>query len=273
LNIMLNLHDPKDRLRALVRLRGREAGEVWQWFEGILYGRADGEVLKPICGFTSVLCVRYETPQDGVYKFAQRESNHYTDLATKRPIGEVKNPYTGKTNIAVGYLSPKWSFHLSGAGVAVASNPDAISGRVSPFENDGVEIWATESRANDFGSGISEEEFPEAYAGKVRRSADVACYRANAAAVCDPTIPFVRASMDFVADTPWVLWMMMGKSPGHMVWIGQGTKFEQVTDLPADIAARVEQVHPGFLADPWGMKATAYSTVKQMRDLRAAGKI
>jgi Protein of unknown function (DUF1838) len=271
---MLNLSDPNDRLRALVRLRGRENGEVWQWFEGILYGRAEGEVLKPICGFTSVLCVRYEPPENGVYKFAQRESNHYTDLATKQPIGEVKNPYTGKTNIAVGYVSPKWSFHLSAAGVAMAANPETIVGRVSPtFEDDGLEVWATESRANDFGSGISEEEFPEAYAGKVRKSADVASYRAAKTAICDPSIPFVRASMDFVADTPWTLWMMMGKSAGHMVWIGQGTKFERVDELPGYISHRVEQVHPGFLADPWGMKATAYSTVKQMRELRAAGRI
>ena len=247
---------------------------MWQWFEGIVYGRAEGEVLRPICGFTSVLCVRYEPPENGVYKFAQRESNHYTDLTSKQPIGEVKNPYTGKTNIAVGYVSPKWSFRLSTNGVAMAANPETIVGRVAEhFESDGDEMWATESRANDFGSGISEEEFPEAYAGKVRKSADVACYRAKQNLMCDLSVPFVRASMDFVADTPWTLWMMMGKSTGHMVWIGQGTKFETVGELPSVISARVEQVHPGFLADPWGMKATAYSTVKQMRDLRAAGKI
>jgi len=271
---MLDLNNPDDRLRALVRLRGREDGEVWQCFERILYGRAEGQVPKAICGFTSVLCVRYDTPDKGVYKFAQRESNHYTDLATKQPIGEVKNPYTGKTNIAIGYVSPEWKFHLSSAGVAMLPKTDVIVGRISPaFESDGTDIWATESRANEFGAGISETEFPEAYAGAIRRSADVACYRANKAAICDTSIPFVRAITDFVADTPWTLWMMMGKSPGHMVWIGQGTKFETRGELPASVAARVEQVHPGFLADPWGMKVTTYLTVTQMRALRAAGKI
>ncbi|MDX2222328.1 MAG: DUF1838 family protein [Rhodospirillaceae bacterium] len=271
---MIDLNVAMDRLRALVRLRGREDGEAWQWFEGILYGRAEGDVLRAICGFTSVLCVRYEAADHGVYRFAQRESNHYTDLATGRPIGDVRNPYTGKTNIAVGYVSPKFKFQMSQAGVATAAEPERITGHIpSSFSSDGRDIWTTESRANEFGAGIAEEEFPEAYAGPVRKSADVATYRADRAAILDPSVPFVRASLQFVADTPWVLWMMMGRSPGHMMWIGQGTKFETRAELPADVCARVEQVHPGFLADPWGLKATAYSTVRQLRDLRAAGRI
>jgi hypothetical protein len=218
--------------------------------------------------------VRYEPPNDGVYKFAQRESNHYTDLLTRRPIGEVPNPYTGKTNIAVGYVSPKWSFLLSSAGVAMAANPENIIGEIPHhFDSDGTDVWATEARTNEFGSGISEDEFPEAYAGKIRKSSDVATYRAHLRTLRDAATSFVPASLSFVADTPWTLWMMMGKAHGHMTWVGQGQKFETMGHLPSDVRQRIEQVHPGFLADPWGMKATQFSTVKQLRDLKAAGKI
>ena len=271
---MLNLETPADRLRALVRLRGREEGDVWQWFQGLIYGRADGEVLRAVCGFTAVLCVRYEAAVDGVYSFVQRESNHYTDLSTGEPVGEIRNPYTGKTNIAVGYVSPRFAFRLSAAGVASSVAPDKIVGTIArDFVSDATDIWTSESRANEYGAGISEEEFPEAYAGKVRRSADVATYRARKAAILDPSVPFVPSSLDFVADTPWMLWMMMGRTPGHMVWVGQGSKFATMPELPDDVKRRVEMVHPTFLADPWAIKPTAYLTALQMRALRAAGKI
>lgn len=278
MNRYLDPHSRTDLLRILVRLRGAETGESWLWYQGVLHGRPAGDVLRPVCGFTSVLCLRYTPLEDGSgYRFVQRESNHYYSLETGKPIGAITNPWTGKEVVAVGYVSPPWSHRYAVEGTFPETAPGSFTttanGTPWPLETDGQDWWATESRVNEMGAGIDRETFPDAWAGDVRRSADVATYRAHKDLLLDPDVEFVPASLTVVSDTPWVLWLLMGQEPGHMTWYGAGSKVRQVHEIPGTIRDRVEEVHPGFLDDPWGIDGAPFASATQLRQLRAQGRI
>lgn len=270
----LDLTSAEDRLRALVRLRGHETAPVWLWFDGVIYGRAPDDPLRPLFGFTAILAVRYRRLEDGSFAFEQRESNHYVNLTDGAVLGDWENPYTQRKTVAVGYVSPLLGYRMDLQGTYPLRNPTELHGAFAPqLADDGVEVWSTERRANEFPAGVTEDEFPDAYTGAIRKSADVATYRARLADVVNVDQPFVYASTTITADTPWLLWMLMGRRPGHVIWIGSGAKAPTLAAVPQDVTTRVEQAHPGFLADPWDFDRTPFSSAAQMRRLRAEGRM
>lgn len=263
-----------EALDAMVRLRGRRKGELWFWLQGDVFGRMPEETLRPLVGFCSVLRMRYRPDPERGYRFEQRESAHFYDVATGEPLGEFANPYTGKTNIAVAYVSPRFEFRLDESGVYAGRRFDQLQGTVPRgLETDGRDVWTTEVRYNEYRTGLPEDEFPEVFVDEIRRSKDIATYRAPIASVADAAIEIVPAAVSFVADLPWLQWMLMGRRAGHAFWYGQGSKCAERSQIPPAVTQRVDRIHPGFLDDPWGIDGEPYGTVYQMRRLRRAGKI
>lgn len=273
----LNLENPIDRLRAMVRLRGADGQGCWLWFGGTVYGRPPDEAIEPLFGFHSILWMVYEPDGEDGYVFRQRESCHFTDLATSNTGDRFTNPYTGAVNPMIGYVSPIFAFRFYGDGTAPygkGKTPLRESRLIPDLEQAGDDIWTTEWRRNEFMTAPRNDEFPDASpGGKSRKSVDLATYRAAASDVLDLSQNFVSAQLTFSADIPWIQWMFMGDRPGHMMWMGMGLKTDQIGGLPDGLRRRVDQVHPGFLEDPFGMDATPYGTIAQMRKLKDQGKL
>lgn len=273
----LNLENPTDRLRAMVRLRGAEEQGCWLWFGGTVFGRPPTEAIEPLFGFHSVLWMTYTLDEDAGYVFRQRESCHFTDLLTGTAAGHFSNPYTGAANPMIGYVSPIFAFRFYGDGTAPfgkGKTPLRESRLMPDLEQGGDDLWTTEWRRNEFMTAPRTDEFPDATpGGKSRKSVDLATYRAAAAEVLDLSQDFVPAQLTFLADIPWIQWMFMGDRPGNMLWSGTGLKTSSLSDLPEVLRGRVEAVHPGFLDDPFGMDATPYGTIAQMRKLKDEGKL
>lgn len=263
-----------DPLTVAVRLRGRLEGGLWVWIQGDVFGRRPEETLRPLAGFCSVLRMRYRPVGERGYVFEQRESAHFYDVATGEILEEFANPYTGATNVAVGYVSPRFEFRIDADGVYFGEGLDVRQGGIPRgIETDGTDVWTTEIRANEYPTGLRHKEFPEAFASEIRRSRDIATYRARIARVIDDELGIVPARVSFLADVPWLQWMLMGKVPGHAFWYGQGSKCADWRQMPASLSERVQRIHPGFLEDPWGLDGRPYGTLYQMRRLREAGRI
>lgn len=273
----LDLNTLNDRLRAIVRLRGHENGGCWLWFGGTVFGRPPNEALQPLFGFHSVLWMTYAPDEDGGYVFRQRESCHFTDLQTGAPGERFDNPYTGQDNPMIGYVSPIFAFRFYADGTAPfgkGKTPLRESRLCPDLQDGGGDLWTTEWRSNEFMTAPRNEEFPGATpGGRSRKSVDLATYRAPAKDLLDDGQVFVPAQLTFIADIPWIQWMFMGDREGHMVWSGTGLKTDTRSDLPETLRASVEQEHPGFLDDPFGMDATPFGTIAQMRRLKEEGKL
>lgn len=270
---LLDLEDPVDRLRAIVRLRGAEETPYWLLIEGHVYGRGADAILQPLFKFTSLLRMQYQRIDQTRFAFQQRESAHYIDLESGEPIGEFHNPYNSVANIAVGYVSPTFKYHFDLNGTRSATGSDHHGDLPHQLTAQGEYLQTTERRFLSYPTSLDLSVFPEASRSNVRHSVDIATYRAPSVQVLDPSHEFVGAAVDFVADTEWPFWMFMGDRPGNVWWLGHGTKLRTAEELPSDLVRRVELVHPGFIADPWGLDGTPYRTDFQMLELRKKGKI
>lgn len=269
----LDLANPAHRLRAMIRLRGAEEFPFWMLIEGDVYGRDPASTMTPLFKFTALLRLRYTRLDDNTYEFQQRESSHYTNLETGEPIGEFHNPYKDETNVAVGYVSPLFTYRFGLNGTSSPSRPDHMGDLPHQLTQLGGYLQTTERRFLSYPTRLDLEMFPEAARSTTRHSVDIATFRAPFEMVTDLSRDLVSSAIDFVADTEWPFWMFMGERPGNAWWLGHGAKLRERGDLPADVVRRVEQVHPGFLDDPWGLDATPYKTDYQMEQLRKAGII
>lgn len=269
----LDLTDPANRLRAMVRLRGAEDMPFWILIEGTVYGRDPDSTLKPLFGFTSLLRLQYERESETSFVFQQRESAHYTHIDSGEPVGEFHNPYQDRSNHAIGYVSPLLRYRFDLNGTRPIAKSDHMGDLPHQLSESGGYLQTTERRFLSYPSSLDLEKFPLASNSTTRRSVDIATYRAPVGDVTDLSKDFVPAAIDFVADTEWPYWMFMGDHPGNAWWLGHGAKLRDISELAPETAQRIEHVHPGFLADPFGMDGSSYRTDVQMLRLREAGVI
>lgn len=269
----LDISNPIDRLRSMVRLRGAEAIPFWMLIAGEVFGKEQNALPKPLYGFTSLLRIQYERASDTHFTFKQRESMHYTNLETGEILGEFHNPYKDETNIGIGYVSPLFHYRYDLRGTTSDAQPDHRGDLPEQLTERGGFLQTSERRSLDYPSSIDLAKFPEASRSSTRYSLDISTYRAPRAEVLDPSNDLAHSQINFMADTEWPYWMFMGDRPGSTFFYGNGEKYRENCDLPADVAERVQKVHPGFLDDPWNIDRTPFRTDVQMDRLRAAGKI
>jgi hypothetical protein len=265
---------PPHGLRDFMRMFSGLSGEVCLTNEGTIYGRPAGELPRPLFGYRSAVIIRTREIDAGVFRTEQREAMHYVDLASGDPLQSFANPYNGEVQIPVGYVSPLNVYFFDRTGSYSRQLPEQRAGQLHlDWRADNDTVWVSESRYNVFPSGVTEAEFPRAYSGPERRSVDILTYRAAARDLANRRLESILAEVSMLSDTPWPLWMMMGRQPGSVLWQGFGRKYRSFAALPRRFAAATEQVYPRFLADPWAFPEREFSTAAQLRRLRAQGKI
>lgn len=240
--------------------------------EGLIYGKVDGELPRPLFGFVSIVEVRAKEVEPGLWRSEQKEAAAFLDMTTRMPIKTLRNPYTDEQNYVLGYVSPVnvYFFDKTGSGFRERPKPGQTS---RMWRSSATDIWVTESRYNHFPSSITEAEFPRSYAGPIRHSVDILTYRARAADFANARLGNVPGTLTMVSDTPWPLWMLMGKRGGSAIYHGSGQKYRRLADLPDITRRAVDAAYPGFLDDPWEFQSEPWGTAAQMRRLRAEGRM
>ena len=265
---------PEESLRQFMRLFSGLAGVVCLTNEGIIHGQPVDDVARPLFGFRSALMIRTTEIEPNVFRTEQREAMHYADLETGAPLESWRSPYLGETLIPVGFVSPLNVYFFDITGSYARELPAQRSGRkFLDWRATDTEVWVTESRFNSFPSGITEEEFPRAYSGPLRKSVDILTYTASQREFADTRRNTVMSQVQMISDTPWPFWMMMGRRPGNVLWNGIGKKYASFAALPDRFREATEQVFPKFLADPWAFPEREFSTVAQLKRLKAAGRL
>jgi len=263
---------PEDRLRGFMRLFAGLHGSCVFTNEGIIYGKVEGQMAKPLYGFLAVLEVRVAEVQPGIFRSEQKEALVCTDLTTRMPLKTFINPYTSERLTPVGYVSPNNVYFFDVTGSYARELPAKRSGlKQLDWRSSASDIWVTESRFNSFPSSITEEEFPRAFSGAVRYSVDILTYRAKTSDFANAKLTSVPSTLTMMSDTPWPLWLMMAKRPGGVIWHGFGQKYARMSDLPDANRRAVNAAYPGFLADPWAFSNAEWGTAAQLRRLRAEG--
>jgi hypothetical protein len=110
-------------------------------------------------------------------------------------------------------------------------------------------------------------EYPLETSGEKLNVASSSTLKAKWSQIVDPTVFAAPAEFSYTATSDWLPWMLMGQSPGFVVWHEVGRKYFSIDELPADAVAKVRQVHPGWFnrPDPWPEFTNMYFQYKEQR--------
>jgi hypothetical protein len=229
-----DLDDPLVNLHGFMKLHGSldEVDCPW-WYTGIIYAQQEKTAPKALFRFEGCEINRYRpNPSGDGYIQSGRTLTFFRDLETEKMIDSWKNPYTGKT------VTPKSNtlggddgFYLSTNGLRFKSQLGKVPDK--PLKLNwyamGDMVWLIKDR------GLAEMPQPwlecSSTFGWVKEFAD-------------PKVKTAAAWFSSTYLAPWLPWMEMGDTPGHVVWHAAGRKLRSVDDLPAEYLARARKDAP-----------------------------
>ncbi|MDX2141964.1 MAG: DUF1838 family protein [Rhodospirillaceae bacterium] len=229
-----NLDDPLVNLHGFMKMYGslEEVDCPW-WYTGIIYGQQEKTAPKPLFRFEGCEINRYRpNPNGDGYIQSGRTLTFFRDLETEKMIDTWVNPYTGKTNaVRSNLLGGDDNFLLSVNGLRFKTQIGTVPDKPLRLHWSalGDMIWLIKDR------GLA--EMPQPWL----ECSSTFCPIKEFA---DPNLK--RAESLFASSyvAPWLPWMEMGDTPGHVVWHAAGRKLKSVEDLPPEYLARARKDAP-----------------------------
>jgi hypothetical protein len=239
----LDLADPHDRLRALVKARGDLTGAIatW-WLTGTMHLVAGSEIAL-LCGFESASVLRLAPRSDQNFDLTLTELPFYVDSNDGSTPERVTNPITGAECEPRREPSRMPRVPLTTNGITAPEGspiPLTIRARTFPAEVAGGEVYlkdeshATVEGAGEGGFFVQEQMI----------------FSAGLDDLQDPDTTSVAARIHVQMMMSPMDWL--GMSADDAIVVGQmtGHKLGSVRDLPASFVERARQFAPAFLDDP-----------------------
>ncbi|MCU0761142.1 MAG: DUF1838 domain-containing protein [Steroidobacteraceae bacterium] len=250
----LPVDDPGFALRAWARLNGDPAGRTtWSVHGGMVYGflpQGDDVTLaafaRRLYQYRACVVRRMRFERDGALRLRTRAWTWYADADTGALHREFVNPYTGRRVHCPPRMSPV------GEQVMTREGPPPGAPRPFPAESSldgrpmrldyavmGPHVWARREQFSRFRP-------PDATWFKLE--ADMVTHAARLDELLAPGLDHVANTMAHNLVAEWQTWMEMHGTPGHILFVGQGTTVFRPADLPAPVQAAIEAEFPGTLA-------------------------
>ena len=231
----LDLDDPQDALTAMVKMRGSlEAEDVPQWYYGTIYAVFPGQAPAPLVDFEGSEIDYYQRQADGSYHAYGATVSFFRDRETGKRLTEYSNPYTGARNEVLGNsISVKAYYVYSVNGYKRSDDerplPDEpVLPGLLEWRDRGEHVWLTMRRTYPPGLPMGEHQL----------------VRGTLAELHDPSVRKVYTTATPTYVSPWLPWMGMGETAGHLMWVGPALKLDTVEQYPRELLDFMERYFP-----------------------------
>lgn len=228
-----------DTLETHVRMRAHPDGRPLYWaYAGTFYGQISGQRTVPLLGVEGISINRCTPAGDGVYAYSLREAGWFTDLATGQVLDEWLNPLTGRSVTPKHYYSPQRQRFTAEKTEPVLDKPFPgleWTGYLGAPQHFSGSVWSSEEL-------LVRTTNPST--GAVRVQTSLLTLHATAADLARDPKRVVQTTMAYQTLASWVPWMDMRDIPGVISWRLFGRKVERVDELPQELVARTQRLHP-----------------------------
>lgn len=272
--LALDLETPEGNLTAWMKIRASaETQDVYLWFTGTLDLAVPGEPIRPIVDVDTILLRRVQRLGAHRYHATDWEASVYRHHGTGEVADEVENPVTKQKVRPLHYREGPVTFEYT------AERQPRLVGLPTPFEEKdepfrqpyrvvGDDIWMTKE-LYIFGlkQWLDRREFPAETPATPLNVSSIATMKSRLSDVLDPAQAAVHTEYFYQATSDPLPWMLMGATPGFVVWREAGRKFRTLDEAPAATLAAVERIHPEWLRRPvpWEGFVNMYSMYRAQR--------
>ncbi len=271
----LDLTTPAGNVTAYLKLRASTVTQdVYYWFTGTLDLAVPGEPVRPIVQVESLILRRTERLAERVWNVIDWEAALYRDLATGEylePGAEIVNPHTGRKVRPLHYREGPVRFRFTEREPRILGSRDVMPDTGKPFSYPwrvvAGDLYMTKSSYIRAPNWLQPDAWPLESSGPQVIVATHSTLKAPLALVDDPGIACAPTDFAYTAVSGWLPWMLMGQTPGHVVWSESGRKLMSLEEAPAPQLSMLRRIHPQWFArpEPWPEFTNMYLQYREQR--------
>jgi hypothetical protein len=240
------------------------------WYKGTVKGVMPGQPIKDLCGFEGFSYARLKDNGDGTYQKLLREVGYYTDLKTGEVMDEYYNPYLDEMVKVVHIANDPFNHVIS----AFFPQPPSYGGLnkdkkppkvpfIMPWTEVGDNKVLLQNSINLFyPSALQPEKWPRESSGKMNQVSEMFNYVFDREDLANPDVTGLEFSGSWTRITPWLPWMLMGQSPGHISYDCIMGCYNNTDMMSPKIRAYAEKHHPTYFNAPTEWEDPSWSSLE-----------
>jgi hypothetical protein len=249
---------PEALLDSYVRLRASTDGRIaFGWLDALRYAVIDGEIF-PLFRMLAFGVSRFRKVATDRYEAVMLEVAHYVDIDSRELLDTIVMPGTGKTIKVPKYRTgPKavaFGVNIDESETVGKGIPRRQLQGFAPVGDVRLQRSVSDPRIEGGQYVVRHEEYGRVYP---REKTDGRIFYREwtqwsgpAALALDPKLASVPHHLSYAALTSWRPWMQMGSVKGHTAENGRGAKMVSLAELPEDVLALTQRLHPDVLDNP-----------------------
>jgi hypothetical protein len=274
----LNLLDsPEDNMTAFARLQGNlDSSKVkYGWYKGMVSAVMPDRAVKDLFMMEGFSCARLLPMEDGIgYHKVLREVGFYRSQRFGRagPIMDTwRNPLTKEEVEVVPIANDPFNYNITpyfpeppnygglNAGKPFPKIPFKLPWNPQVYNN----TARLDARINlYYKNALDPQKWPRESSGEMNRVSEIFQYNIDLDDLQDPNQTTTKYNGTWVRITPWLPWMLMGQTPGHIVYTSYMGTIDSLDLLPEDLVAAAEAIDPKFLDAPTEVYGPSLSSLE-----------
>lgn len=236
---------------------------------GSVMGVRDNEPVRPLFGFEVFSSIRVIKQDNGDYQRLCRELIFYKDLATGALLDIWLNPYTNEQVAVVDVANDPFNYIISDhfpdppsyGGLNTAKPPRRPFIRDWTLLNDETVVLTSDIHLY-YRNKLDPAVWVRESSGPMNRVSELFRYVIRREDAENDALTHMPHTGVWNRITPWLPWMLMGTSPGHIVYAGTFSTVSSVDQVPAQVAQRVRERYPKYLVAPERWEEPSYSSLE-----------
>ena len=253
-SMRFNFANPADNVTAYVKMTGSLVPAMtYLQYAGEIFSLVPGEQQRRLFRLKGLVKSRWTPDGKGSYSHVNFDHGLFCDGDTGAVIDTWKNPDTGETNHPLHYKSGP---------LEATIGPRRAGGSpfVLPWDVSGDDVRLTETSWGERDNWLQPKDWPRASSGQKMQMSTSSTYIARMSELADPARDSVTATHIWTFVAPRPAWMLMGQTPGSVLWRWVGRKIIDRAELDPVIVAEIEKRVPGFMTkeQPWTEKSNGW---------------
>jgi hypothetical protein len=272
---LLTYTTPAEHVRAFLKLHASlETETIYYNYVGTLEAMVPGQEIVNLLSTTTLIRRDVEVVPEG-HRIRIWEGTVYHRPGESEALEEFENPLNGRM------VRP---FHQrEGRGEALWTDTGAKfrrhdgewvsrNGPDNPFSLDwhqaGERIWMSRYSSGVYAKHpLNAKDWPLEFAGPDLLYSEKTTNNGLIREMADPSVVNASSTYSMSVVMLWWPWLLMGQTPGHLVWNTNGVKLSSLDAIPSATRQLIESVHPYLFKSgaPWEGRYSLWTDYPKMR--------
>ena len=272
---LLTYSTPAEHVRAFLKLHASLATEtVYYTYAGTLEAMIPGHEIVNLVSSTTLIRRDVEVRPEG-HHISIWEGTVYHRPGETVALEEFENPLNNRLVRPFHQREGRGEALWTDSGVKFRRHDDTWVSRNGPdnpfkleWHQSGERLWMSRYSSGVYAKHpLNAEQWPLEFVGPDLIYSEKTTNNGLIREMADPAVVNASSTYSMSVVMLWWPWLLMGQTPGHLVWNTQGVKLSSLDTIPSATRQMLESVHPALFKPgvPWEGRFSLWTDYPKMR--------